>query len=118
MGAVNLQTHRASLCPHDIAAVFVCEANGTAMFWRIRDNQGNDDELEHDNNTREGESKKRNDCWASLLRKSEVDQHYSFTSVLTIFATVGKELRINCSSDLVNDISQEIHFYYDVPGKN
>ena len=117
VGAVNLQTHGTpSLCPGDFVALFVCEANGTAMSWRIRDNEGNDDELEHDDNDQEAESAKRNDYWASLLRKSEVDQYYSFTSVLTIFDTKGKELRIECSSDLPNDIPQEVQFYYEVPG--
>ena len=116
MGAVNLQTHGTSLCPGDIVAVFVCEANGTAMIWRIRDNMGNDDELEHNDNDIEGESSRRNGYWATLLRKSVVDQHYSFTSVLTIFGTEGNELRIECSSDLPNDIPQEVQFYYEVPG--
>ena len=115
VGASNLQTHGTSLCPHDIAAVFVCEANGTAMFWRIRDDEGNDDVLEIDVDS-EGQSVKRNGYWSTLLRKSESDQNYTFTSVLTILYTVGKELRIKCSSDLPNDTPQEVLFYYEVPG--
>ena len=31
VGAVNLQTHRTSLCPGDIGAVFICEANGNVL---------------------------------------------------------------------------------------
>ena len=45
-----------------------------------------------------------------------VDQHYLFTSVLTIFFTYGNELRIECSSDLFNDVPQEVQFYNEVPG--
>ena len=117
VGAVNLQTHGTSLCPGDIVAVFVCEANGTALIWRILDNEGNDDGLEHNEDIEGGQSARRNGYWATLLQKFEVDQHYSFTSVLTInFDAVGKELRIECSSDLPNDIPQEVQFYYKVPG--
>ena len=116
MGAVNLQTHGTSLCPGDIAALFVCEANGTSMFWRIRDNYGTDDELEH--NYYNYGSARRNGIWATLLGTSVVNQHYLFTSVLTIFNSVGKDLRIVCSSDLINDAPQEVQFYYEVPGNS
>ena len=115
VGAVSLQTHGTSLCPGDIVAVFVCEANGTSVSWRICDNYGTDAELEHNSYDTEGDYARRNAYSATLLRKFAVDQHCSFTSMLTIFGSFGKELRIECSSDLIN-APQEVQFYYEVPG--
>ena len=115
VGAVNLQAHRTSLCPGDIEAVFVCEANGTAMIWRIRDNE-DDDELELDYGDPEGRIVRRNGVSATLLRISAIDQHYLFTSELTIFDTAGEDIRIKCSSDPSDDASREVQFYYEVPG--
>ena len=80
VGAVNLQTHGTSLCPGDIVAVFVCEANGTSVSWRICDNYGTDAELEHNSHDTEGGYARRNAYSATLLRKFAVDQHCSFTS--------------------------------------
>ena len=116
VGAVNLQTHRTSLCPGDIGAVFICEANGTIISWWILDNEDGDDTLEFNKNDQEGKSVTRNGNWATLFRKFAVDQHYSFTSVLTIFDTERKELTIECSSDLPNDIHQVVQFYNEIPG--
>ena len=116
VGAVNLQTHGTLLCHGDIGAVFVCEANGTIISWWILDNQGGDDTLEFNKDYQEGKSVTRNSHRATLLRKFAVDQHYSFTSVLTIFYTEGKELTIECSSDLPNDIHQVVQFYNEITG--
>ena len=116
VGAVHLQAHRTSLCPGDIVAVFVCEANGTSMIWRVRDNEDNVDKLEHDYGDPEGISVRRNGVSATLLRISAIDQHYLFTSMLTIFDTAGEDIRIKCSSDLSDDASREVQFYYEVPG--